>query len=468
MIRRSVRWLMVAAGLALPSRVHAQTPEFDFAKLGEEATGLLQQYLRIDTSNPPGNELATARFLHELLDKEGIENQILDTLELPAGRANFFARLRGDGSKKAIALIHHMDVVPVSKEYWSVDAFAGTIKDGFLYGRGTIDMKSQGIVQVMALLALKRAGVPLHRDIVLIANADEEDAGLGSRTFIARHPDLLKDVEYSLTEGDENRLENGQLKWWAIEVGEKRTYWQRLTVNGPSSHGSQPVPGMAVPKLARAIVRLSEWETPLHLTPGVAGYFKAQSKFYEGEQRQWLADAATAIRDPRARAWLVSDPARNALLRNTATPTVLAASSKVNTIGPVATAEVDVRLLPGQDTLVMKRALMRVIGDTSVHLTTIGDVPPNYDAPLNTDLYRALSRTMDRLRPGVPVAPVVDAGSSDKPYYAQAGIISYGVMPFLFEHSDYENGVHGNDERIAVDNIGFGVRFYLNTLIEAQ
>lgn len=470
MNRRCMQSLLFAGAVLLPAPALAQAAPapFDYAKLGEEATSRLQQYLRIDTSNPPGNELATARFLHDWLAKEGIESQILDTLELPAGRANLYARLRGDGSKKAIALVHHMDVVPVSKEYWSVDAFAGTIKDGFLYGRGTIDMKSQGIVQVMALIALKRAGVPLHRDIVLIANADEEDAGLGSRTFIARHPDLLKDVEYSLTEGDENRFENGQLKWWAIEVGEKRTYWQRLTVNGPSSHGSQPVAGMAVPKLARAVVRLSEWQTPLHLTPGVAGYFKAQSRLYQGEQRRWLADPAAALKDPRGRAWLLSDPARNALLRNTATPTVLSGSTKVNTIGPVATAEVDVRLLPGQDTAAMRRAMIRVIDDTSVHLTTIGDVPPNYDAPVGTDLYQALSRTMNQLRPGAPIASVVDAGASDKPYYAQAGIISYGVMPFLFEHSDYESGVHGNDERISVENVGFGVRFYLNTLIEAQ
>src|SRR5262249_34550082 len=158
--------------------------------------------------------------------------------------------------------------------------------------------------------------------------------------------------------------------------------------------------------------------------------FKAQSRFYAGEQSRWLADAASAVKDPKGRAWLLSDPARNALLRNTATPTVISGSTKVNTIGPVATAEVDGRLLPGQDTAAMKRALIRVVGDTAVHFSTIGDVPPNYEAPLDTDLYRALSRTMNRLRPGAPVAPVVDAGSSDKPYYAQAGIVSYGVMPF--------------------------------------
>ena len=443
-------------------------PQFDYPALQAQAVDLLQQYLRIQSINPPGNELQTARFLHDVLAREGIESQILDTLELPAGRANFYAVLRGDGSKKGLALVHHMDVVPASPEYWTVDPYAATIKDGYLYGRGAIDMKGQGIVQLMAFIAIKRAGIPLHRDLVFIANADEEDAGLGSRTFIAKHPDLLKGVEYLLTEGDVGRTEGSKVVFWAIDVGEKRPYWQQLTVHGPSSHGSQPIPDNAVPRLARAVARLGAWQTPIHLIPAVAQYFAAQARFETGRHRAWLADAAAALRDSAGRAWLLSDVVRNALLRNTVAPTMLQGAEAVNVIPPVATAGVDIRLLPDQDTASFKRALIRAIGDTSVHLSTVGDVPPNYDAPLDTDLYHTLVNVSRMMIPGVPVTPLIAAGATDRPYYAHVGIICYGIMPFILDTQEYEERVHGNDERLSLDNVGFGVRFYINTVLGAQ
>lgn len=465
--RRRILALLVSLGL--PIALQAQgAPQFDYPALQVEAVDLLQQYLRIQSVNPPGNELQTARWLHDVLSREGIESQILDTLILPAGRANLYAVLKGDGSKKALALVHHMDVVPVSTEYWTVDPFAGTIKDGYLYGRGAVDMKGQGIVQLMAFIAIKRAGVPLHRDLVFIANADEEDAGLGSRTFIARHPDLLQGVEYLLTEGDDGRTVDGKVVFWAIDVGEKRPYWQRLTVHGPSSHGSLPIPDNAVPRLARAVARLGAWQTPIHLIPAVAQYFAAQAQFETGRHRTWLADAAAALKDSAGRAWLLSDRVRNALLRNTVAPTMLQGSDAVNVIPPVATAGVDIRLLPDQDTASFKRDLIRAIGDTSVHLSTVGDVPPNYDAPLDTDLYRTLVKVSRAMVPGVPVTPLIGAGATDRPYYAHAGVICYGILPFKLDSDEYEARVHGNDERISLDNVGFAVRFYLNTVLEVQ
>lgn len=460
--------LVLGGGFFSSAAGQSLAPGFEYDKLQDEGVALLQQYIRINTSNPPGNEIETARFLHAVLDKEGIENQILDTLDLPAGRANFYARLKGDGSKKAIALVHHMDVVPVAREFWTVDAFAGTIKDGFLYGRGAIDMKGHGIIQLMAFIALKRAGVPLHRDIVLIGNADEETDGIGSRTFIRKHPDLLKNVEYLLTEGADTRVENGRVKWWGIDVGEKRPYWQKITVHGRTSHGSVPTPGNPVPRLARAVARLAAWQTEVRISPAVARYFKAQAPFETGQHRIWMADATAALKNPKARAWLLSDPFRSALLRNTVTPTVLTGSNKTNTIPNEASAEIDIRLLPDQDLAAFDKELRAVVADTAVHFQTIGDVPPRMDSPLNTDLFRVIEKVAGKLLPGVPVATPVSAGATDRPYYAGAGIICYGVDPYLIEFADNENGVHGNDERLALSNVGFGIKFYINTLIEAQ
>jgi acetylornithine deacetylase/succinyl-diaminopimelate desuccinylase-like protein len=465
-IRRLTRAATLLLALAQPAA--AQAPAIDYDKLGNETAQRLSEYIRINTSNPPGNELATARWLKEVLAKEGIVGQILDTAELGPGRANFYARLKGSGPGKAIALVHHMDVVPVSREFWSVDPFEGLIKDGYLWGRGALDMKGHGIVQLMTLIAIKRAGIPLKRDLVYIGNADEESGGSGSRTFISRHPELIEDVEYLLTESGGSRVENGKVRWYGMNVGEKRVYWQKVVVKGKASHGSRPTPHNPVPRLARILTRIAAWETPLRITPAVDRYFKAQAKAERSQHRRWLADAAGALQSKDGRAWLVSDPERNALLRNTISPTVLVGSNKTNVIPPQASAELDIRLLPDQDTLVFRRQLLRVIADTGITLTTISDMAPRFSAPLDTEMSRAIERTAARLIPGAPFATTVSTGATDRPYYAGAGLICYGIDPFLVDIEDARRGVHGNDERVSVENLGFGLKLYAGVIQEMQ
>ena len=465
-IRPLTRAVAFLCALSVPAV--AQAPAFDYDRLRDETAQRLSEYIRINTSNPPGNELATARWLKEVLAREGIEGQILDTAELGAGRANFYARLKGSGPGKAIALVHHMDVVPASPEFWSVDPFAGLIKDGYIWGRGALDMKGHGIVQLMTLIAIKRAGMPLSRDLVYIANADEETDGLGSRAFIERHPDLIRDVEYLLTESGGSRVENGKVRWYGMNVGEKQVYWHKLVVKGKASHGSRPTPDNPVPRLARILTRIAAWDTPVRVTPSVDRFFKAQSQAETGEHRRWLSDAATALRSARGRAWLLSDPDRNALLRNTISPTVLVGSNKTNTIPPEASAELDIRLLPDQDTLAFRRELLRVIADTGVTLTMIGDMAPRFSAPLDTEMSRAIQHTAARLLPGVPFATTTSTGATDRPYYAGAGLICYGVDPFLVDVEEGRRGIHGNDERVSIENLGFGLRLYAGVIQEMQ
>jgi acetylornithine deacetylase/succinyl-diaminopimelate desuccinylase-like protein len=466
LIRRLAGAAVLLVTLSMPAA--AQAPALDYDKLRDETAQRLSEYLRINTSNPPGNELATARWLKDVLAKEGIEGQILDTAELGPGRANFYARLKGNGSGKAIALAHHMDVVPVSRQFWSVDPFAGLIKDGYVWGRGALDMKGQGIMQLMTLIAIKRSGLPLKRDLVFIGTADEESDGLGARVFVERHRDLLADVEYLLTEGGDVRVEKGKVRWFGIGVGEKQVYWQKLVVKGKSSHGSVPTMDNPVPHLARVLTRIAAWETPIRLTPAVDRFFKAQAEAETGQHRRWLQDAATALRSPKGRAWLLGEPERNALLRNTISPTVLVGSNKTNTIPAEASAELDIRLLPDQDTLSFRRDLLRVIADTSVTLSLIGDIPRRFSAPLDTELARAIERTASRLVPGVPFATAVGTGASDRPYYASAGIICYGIDPYLVELEEVRRGVHGNDERLSLKNLEFGLRLHLGILEAMQ
>jgi acetylornithine deacetylase/succinyl-diaminopimelate desuccinylase-like protein len=211
----STRTPLAVAAFALSIGVptaFAQQRAINWEALTNEAVTALSDYIKLNTTNPPGNELEAARFLKRILDREGIEARILDTAELkPAGRANLYARLKGNSSKRAVALVHHIDVVPATPEFWSTDAFGGAVKDGYIWGRGALDMKGQGIVHLMAMIAIKRSGVPLTRDIVFIANTDEELTSTGALVFVDRHPDLLRDVEFLMTEGGGNEIQDGKL-----------------------------------------------------------------------------------------------------------------------------------------------------------------------------------------------------------------------------------------------------------------
>jgi acetylornithine deacetylase/succinyl-diaminopimelate desuccinylase-like protein len=453
--------LLAAAPLAAQSQVN-------WDSLGAETQRVLAAYLQINTTNPPGNELETARFLAKLLADNGIESQILDTAELGAGRANFYARLRGNGSKKAIALVSHMDVVPVTPAFWSVDAFGGVVKDGFLYGRGALDMKGEGIAALMGMLAIKRSGVPLNRDIVVIGNADEELGGTGAATFVARHPDLLKDVEFLITEGGANPLDHGRLLYYGVSVSEKRTFWQRLTVHGIPSHGSRPTKNNPVPRLVAALDRIAHHETPLRVTPGVRKYLHDLSTQFTGVQAAWLANVDSSLKVPAAKDWILGHVEWNAILRNTISETGLSGSNKTNVIPAEATAELDIRLLPDQDTAAFRAELVKVVNDTAVHWTTILPPKPALESPIETDLFRAIERAAHDRDPKALITTVMLTGATDRPTYRGLNIVTYGLDPFKVELDDIQRGVHGNDERISLDNLEFGPRFIYDILRYVQ
>jgi acetylornithine deacetylase/succinyl-diaminopimelate desuccinylase-like protein len=445
-----------------------RTP-IDWPALSGESVALLSDYLKVNTTNPPGNELAGARFLKAVLDREGIEAMILDTAELGPGRANLYARLRGNGSKKAIALVNHLDVVPATPQFWSVDPFSGMVKDGYVWGRGALDMRGHAIAQLMAMVALKRSGVPLTRDIVFIGNADEESGSTGAITFTRLHKDLLADVEFLMTEGGGNEVRDGVLRYYGVGVAEKRPFWQRLTVHGVPSHGSRPTKQNPVPKLVAALNRIATWETPLHVTPGVAKYFHDIATGYTGERRTWLLDVDQALRtSPRARAWILSDVGWNAMLRNTISLTVLSGSNKTNVIPAEATAELDIRLLPDQDPAAFLAELEKVAGDTAVHFTTISSLRTPLENPIDTDLFHALERAARERNPGALVTTPILSGYTDRSAYRASGIITYGVDPFRVEASESARGVHGNDERLSVENVGFGVHYLYDVLRYVQ
>jgi acetylornithine deacetylase/succinyl-diaminopimelate desuccinylase-like protein len=456
--------------LAGAPALHAQTPApqpvrpIDWAAIDREGVQLLRDYLRLNTSNPPGNELAGALFLKEFLAKEGIEAQILDTAELGAGRANLYARLKGSGGKRAVAMVQHIDVVPATPNSWTVPPFSGELRDGYVYGRGAIDMKGEGVAQLMALVALARGGVPLTRDLVVIANADEEWGSRGVLTFTGRHADLLRDVEYLFTEGGSNAVTGDSLRYYAVGVSEKRTFWQRLTVRGTPGHGSRPTKDNPVPRLIAALDRLARYETPLHVTPGVDRYFRDISRTYAGERRAWLADVGRALEDPRAREWILGDVYWNAILRNTISITTLQGSNKTNVIPAEASAEVDIRLLPDQDPDSVLATLKAVVADTAVRFTGLITPKTPFESPTTSSFFQAVERAAHDRDPSAFVTSSMFTAATDRPMYRKLGILVYGLDPFRTDDADEQRGIHVNDERLSTANLASGIRFVYDVL----
>src|SRR5256714_12595861 len=305
--------------LVPPARVALLTAPGDaeWEALGDEAPGLLSQYLRINTTNPPGNEIAAAHWLADVLRRDGIESRIFE----PApGKANLYARLSGDGSARPLILLNHMDVVLASPEYWTVDPFSGVVQDGYLWGRGALDMKGEAITQLMTLLTLKRADVPLKRDVIFLATADEEiGGGVGAGWFVEHHGDLVQDAEFLLNEGGTIRTDaSGQIEYYGVGTTEKSPFWLNVTVHGTSGHGSRPTPDNPVHRLVRALSRIAAYQTPLVVTSAVERYFRDLSTIEtDPARRAALGDLRAALRDSAAGRFLTRDLTYNALLRHT-------------------------------------------------------------------------------------------------------------------------------------------------------
>jgi acetylornithine deacetylase/succinyl-diaminopimelate desuccinylase-like protein len=432
--------------------------EAEWRVVGKEAATLLSQYIAVNTTNPPGNELRAAEWLKAVLAREGIEAQVF---EPRAGKANLYARLRGEGPERPLIFLNHMDVVLASAAYWTVDPFGGVVKDGYVWGRGALDMKGEAIAQLMTMLILKRAAVPLKRDVIFLATSDEEvGAGVGAGWFVETHPDLVRDAEFLINEGGTIRADaNGRVEYYGVGTTEKSPFWLDVTVKGTAGHGSRPTPDNPVQRLVRALHRIMNWPTPLVVTPAVERYFRDLSTIEPDQaRRSWLADVRAAVRDSTAMRALTADLTYNALLRNTIAITGLKGSDKTNVIPPVASAALDVRLLPGQDPQSFLAELVRVVNDTGVAIVPQGPNWPATESPTGTELFRAVEAAAHARDPGVLVTTPPMTGFTDSHYFRRLGIVSYGLSPFPLTPAE-SRGVHGNDERVSFDGLVFGIHF---------
>ncbi len=447
--------LLLLAGV--PAQAQGSNPP-NFDVLAAEATTWLQEYLRIRTVNPPGNETEGAKFLQAVLAREGIESEILESAP---GRGNLVARLPGSGARRPLVLLSHIDVVPADSARWRYPPFSGVVAEGAVWGRGAQDTKGLGIIELATMVALKRRGVALSRDLILVANADEEKGSTGSVWFTAHHADLLRNAEFLLNEGGENRMgADGRTEYYGLDATEKVPYWVRLTVRGQPGHGSQPTQGNAALRLSRVLGRIADWETPLVLTPPAEAYLKAlATREANPTYRAWLADPAAALRDSAAVAWLTADRYQNAILRNTVTITVLSGSTNTNVIPAEASAELDVRLLPGQRPEDFLAQLRAVIRDTTVEITPLSKLRAARASPVQGPVLDALTDAVAAMDPGTLILPKMLTGYTDSYDYRALGIDAYGIESWRTT-DEISATVHGNNERVPVPEVRFGVEFY--------
>jgi acetylornithine deacetylase/succinyl-diaminopimelate desuccinylase-like protein len=433
----------------------------NWEQLTDEAVRHLQGYLRINTVNPPGREMEAALFFKRIFEAESLPCELF---EPEPGRGNVLATLRGTGKKRPILLLNHMDVVPVDKENWDMDPFEGVIKGGMIYGRGALDDKSMGIVEMMALLALKRAGTPLERDVLFLGTADEEVGGKWGVEWAVKHLPSIAESEFAINEGGYVILnESGLADRYEVSSGQKVIFQLELKARGTSGHGSMPHSDNPNVKLVHALERITTWETPFIILPMVEEFFSKIASKQPPDKRDSFKQIKGALEDPSFSRWLTSNPIYNAMVRNTISLTVLRAGSKVNVIPSDSTALLDCRLIPGASKEDFFAEVKKRAGnDIDVGISSESQTIPA--SPLDTGLFQAICRFAEENDPGCPVVPQLLSGATDSRFLREKGIITYDFCPFRLTEKELMR-VHGNNERIALDNLKFGMRM-LTALIQ--
>ena len=461
-LRVALRLVALSALLTLPA--FAQHAKLNWPAIQSEAFTLLLDYLKLDTTNPPGNEIKAARFFAERCQRAGIEHKVFEPLP---GRGTLWARIKGDGSQRPLILLNHTDVVPHDRAYWTTDPFKPEEKDGFIYARGAMDMKGLGMAQFVTLLTLHRSKARLKRDVIFLATADEEAGGMhGAGWFAQNHPELLGKAEFLVNEGGGNLAdEAGKVLSIGVGPSEKTPAWLRLTATGTAGHGSVPRPDSAVNRLIRALNKLLDYKPPIQLTPVVEQSLQASAPLRPTALRAKFENLRASLKDPEFLKLIESEPMTNALLRNTISVTMLAGSNKVNIIPPAATADIDTRVVPGEKLDRWINELKGVINDDKIKIEPILAFDANA-SPTDTALVKAIAAVTKRNYADALISYPVQAGFTDCHFFRELGIHSYGFSPFVAAPRSYGGGVHGNDERIGKQMFLDGVKFFYEVIAQ--
>ena len=445
--------LFVVAVLSCTSFAQAgSTP--DFGKAQQEAAGFLSDLVKMDTSNPPGNESQAAKYIQQVFAREGITAELIE--DVP-GRASVVARLKGNGSRKPLLLMAHTDVVPVDRSHWSVDPFSGMVKDGILYGRGALDDKGMVSANMEVFLLLHRLKVALTRDVIFLAEASEEASSpAGMKMLVEKHWDKLE-CEFALNEGGGALIENGKVKYIGVGAAEKLPRGIVLRASGSSGHGSVPRPDNAVVHLAAAVAKAGTWTTPSRLNDITKAFFERLATISPPEEAQWYRN----VLDPEVQEKLrVRKPQYYSMLRTSVVPTMLKAGIKSNVIPPTAEATLDVRALPDEDLPKFRQMLSEQINDPQVQVVATNEalsMVPSPPSSLRTEMFNALENAQKQVFPEAITLPNMTTGATDSSFLRAKGVNAYGLS---IPRTDEETRtVHGNDERVEIEQLGKFVQF---------
>ena len=441
--------------------------EAERAAVEAETVERLQALIRFDTTNPPGNEGELAAYLVQTLEDEGIETQLLVPVE---NRAAVVARIRGNGRKRPVMLMAHMDVVGVERDKWSCDPFGGVIRDGYLYGRGAIDDKGMLAANLMTMLLIKRnvvdAGIELDRDIIFLATSDEETGGVhGIKWMVAEHRDLIE-ADFAINEGGRTRVIEGGKRYLAIQTAEKISHMVTVTARGSAGHSAIPLADNSIFRLGRALSRLGEYREPVTLTVTTRRFFAELSTMWPVEKER-LAMAALvsddAAESARGAEVLAAIPVLNAVLRNGISATQLSGGVAGNVIPAEVSAVLNVRTIPGHDIDEIVRRLEECAAEPGVSVTVAvrgAEAPEsNPDSPM----FEAIAASAKEIDPGITVVPYLSTGGTDSSHLRRAGISAYGILPFPMQQADEER-MHGHDERVPVESLHFGTRLIYESI----
>ena len=421
--------------------------------IGDRAQQYLLDLIRLDTTNPPGNETRVATYLKKVADAEGIACELLGG---DPARLNFIAHL-GAASGRPLLLMAHSDVVPADRTQWTVDPFTATMREGYIYGRGAQDDKSLLAAELAVLVELKRRGVTLRRPVILLSEADEEADSSGIQWLIKNaYPKI--DAEFAINEGGFAFDIASGLRVFQIQTAEKIPSRVTLTAHGTAGHGSLPRPDNPVVHLARAITRVADADQPIRLNTTTRRYFHEIAKLPDyrwlGPYLPKLENGAAAL--AAANEIRSHDPELDAQLRATMSPTMLTAGMKINVIPNVAEAQIDIRRLPDETREEIVARVRRMVNDPAVEVTLAPGqtMPATEPSSLTTPLYQAMEKVFQRPPAHSVVIPYMSRGATDGSFLREKGMAVYGAPVFMREKN--ESRAHGNDERLAVRDLAAG------------
>ena len=458
--------IVFMASISLEAQTTGQP---DWARSEGETLEHFQALLRLDTSNPPGNERRATDYLQQALEKEGIPTRIF---ALEAARPNLVARLKGSGMKRPLLIMGHTDVVTVDPAKWTFPPFAATRDGGYIYGRGSLDDRPRLVAGLMTMLMLKRLDVPLDRDVIFLAESGEEGTTRVGIDFMTKEHLHEIDAEYCLAEGGGVRRERGQVKFASIGVLEKIPRTVELVARGPSGHGSVPLAGNAVGRLAAAVAAISAWPAPIRLNETTREFFKRLAEISTGAEAEQFRALLSA--DPTAHAAAVRylgehSPSHAAMVRTTISPTIMKAGSRYNVIPSEATATLDVRLLPDEDPARVLELIRGVIKDPAVEVRWAqrdGATRPAGGSGLDTEAFRMIEASVTR-HYATMTLPTMGAGASDKAQMRAKGVQCYGIGPATDEEDGPKGfGAHSDQERILESELHRFMRFTWDVVID--